>query len=205
MAASNFQQWNPNESNQESDSAYTGDSLRSGGAPVNAIFPSATANKLFYQVSTMVAALANYLVGQGQNASDTNLATLSAAIQAAIAAQIAAFPNIVNVPYSISPVFDATQGTTFFMLLTGNVTSSVLSPFNTGSGGVYSGRKFTFILVQDNTGGHTFAWPSDAGAPSGRVKGDPISGVANSVNVQEFVAVGPENNVLYPIATLKTT
>jgi hypothetical protein len=69
----NFLQWNPTAANQENDSAYTSDTLRSGGAPTNAIFPSATANKLFFQTSTFVAAMAAAMAAKNYNVVDTNL------------------------------------------------------------------------------------------------------------------------------------
>ena len=74
--SSNFQQFNPGSVNQESDSAYTSDALRSGGITTDAIFASALANKLFYQLSTFVAAFAAALAAQGLVVSDANLATL---------------------------------------------------------------------------------------------------------------------------------
>lgn len=76
----NFQQWNPTAANQESDSAYTSDSLRSGGAPTGAIFPSPTANKLFFQLAQMVCALAGMMANKGYNISDANLANLRTAL-----------------------------------------------------------------------------------------------------------------------------
>lgn len=77
---SNIQQWNPGGGNQETDAAYTADPLRSGGAPANAIFPSPTANKLFYQLSTFCAAFAAALSAKGLNVSDANLAALQAVL-----------------------------------------------------------------------------------------------------------------------------
>ena len=77
MPNNNFQQFNPGTSNQESDSAYTADSLRSGGITVNAILPSPFLNKLFYQLSTMVAAIALFLNNLGFDATDASLATLA--------------------------------------------------------------------------------------------------------------------------------
>ena len=62
--ANNFLTWNPECANQESDAAYTSDSQRSGGA-VSGPFPSATANKLFFQNSIMIAALAGMLTNKG--------------------------------------------------------------------------------------------------------------------------------------------
>ena len=68
-ATTNFEQWNPTATNQKSDTLYGIDGQRSGGA-VTGQFPSDTANKLFYQSSTMVAALALMLANKGYNTTD---------------------------------------------------------------------------------------------------------------------------------------
>lgn len=78
-APTNFLQWNPSQVNQESDASYLTDTQRVGGA-VAGIFPSQLANKLFYQVSTFVAALATALVNKGYEMQDTSLATLVTAM-----------------------------------------------------------------------------------------------------------------------------
>lgn len=62
--SSNFQQWNPNANNQESDTAYTNDAIRQDGATAG-VFPSVLANKLFFQLSTMSAALGQMLANKG--------------------------------------------------------------------------------------------------------------------------------------------
>ena len=72
----NFIQWNPNQNNQESDAAYASDTQRVNGAANPSIFSSATANKLFYQNSTMVTALGQMLANKGYSVSDANLANL---------------------------------------------------------------------------------------------------------------------------------
>lgn len=76
----NILQWNPGGTNQESDSAYSSDSMRSSGAASGQIFPSPTANKLFFQVSTMAAALAGAMANKNYNISDANLANLITAL-----------------------------------------------------------------------------------------------------------------------------
>jgi hypothetical protein len=76
----NFLQWNPSSTNQENDAAYSADSLRANGAPSGAIFPSPTANKLFYQCTSMVAALAQMMANKNYNMSDANEANLIAAL-----------------------------------------------------------------------------------------------------------------------------
>jgi hypothetical protein len=77
MAGSNnLLQWNPNKVNQEDDTAYLADSQRSGGAPNGQIFPSLTANKLFYQLSTFVRAMGEMLKAKGYTISDASISTL---------------------------------------------------------------------------------------------------------------------------------
>lgn len=76
----NFLQWNPTEANQENDAAYASDSARSGGAGTGSIFTSQTANKLFFQTSTMVAALAAMMAVKNYNMQDSNLGNLQTAL-----------------------------------------------------------------------------------------------------------------------------
>jgi hypothetical protein len=95
--------------------------------------------------------------------------------------------GLVLIPFSATPVINATQGLQFKIVLTGNVTSST---FINGA----SGPTIIVVrIVQDGVGGHTFAWPSNmlnAGTPNTD---------ANSTSVQMFAvntdgsatAVGP--------------
>jgi len=85
--SNNFLPFNPNALNQENDAAYNGDSQRSGGAAFNSIFTSPLANKLFYQLSIMVAALAGALTGKGYAPNDgsANPATALTNLQAILA------------------------------------------------------------------------------------------------------------------------
>jgi len=72
----------------------------------------------------------------------------------------------------------------FYLLLTGNVTSSTLLPN-------FAGQIVLFRLVQDATGGRTFAWPSNVANPS------VIDGVAGSTTSQAFYVAG--NGMAYPL------
>lgn len=78
--SSNFQQFNPNATNQLTDAEYTSDATRSSGAANPSVFPSETANKLFYQLSTFIYAMAQMLANKGYVLSDANAATLSAVL-----------------------------------------------------------------------------------------------------------------------------
>jgi len=80
MAGStNFLQWDSGKANIETDVQYNADTMRSGGA-VSGVFPSPLANKLFYQLATMVAALGQMLSNKGYTISDSDFNALVAAL-----------------------------------------------------------------------------------------------------------------------------
>jgi hypothetical protein len=76
----NFLQWNPSKVNQEDDTEYAVDGQRLGGADLEELFPSETANKLFYQVTTMVAGIGQMMSNKGYTMSDANFANLVTAL-----------------------------------------------------------------------------------------------------------------------------
>ena len=173
MAGTNFLQFNPTSANQDDDAAYTADPLRSGGITLDAVMSSPLANKLFYQLSTMALAIANAMVAAGQNAQDASAATLSANFTTFIKFLAAAATQLIVLAFSSTPVFDASQGSGFEMTLSAAVTASTLE-------NVSPGQIITFVLKQDGTGSHTFAWPSNV-----KGAGDIIAD-ANSASVQAF-------------------
>jgi hypothetical protein len=75
--------------------------------------------------------------------------------------------------FSATPTFDCAQGNSFQMTLTGNVTAS--SVINAPGGG-----SILFQIVQDGTGGRTFAWPANFKGVS------TIAPEANAVSLQRF-------------------
>lgn len=77
--STNIQQWNPGKINQENDAAYTADPQRTGGA-ISGVFGSQLANKLFYQVSTVNAALAKMMANKGYTISDADFTNLVGAL-----------------------------------------------------------------------------------------------------------------------------
>jgi len=91
------------------------------------------------------------------------------------------------VPFSATPVFDASQGSTLKLTLTGNVTSSTLA-------NATSGQIFSLIVCQDSSGGHTFVPPAN-------VQWNPIG--ANGANycvAESFTFDGVTAYYLGPIA-----
>ncbi len=92
--STNFQQHNPTKANQENDAAYTSDPIRSNGA-VAGIYPSASFNKLAYQLSTFVAAFAQSLSGKGYTISDSDIAALKTALDSVVT-MVDTIPNATN-------------------------------------------------------------------------------------------------------------
>jgi hypothetical protein len=187
MAGStNFLQWNPNGVNQETDTQYAADAMRSGGATDPSVFASVLANKLFYQLTTFVAALATALANKGFTVNDTSLAQLESVL-ANIITTADLKPTVMDVPFSSTPTFDASKANGFLMTLSGNVTSSSvinLSPR----------QVITFAIAQNGIGGYGFAFPSSAKSP-GTV--DPTS---NAFSIQQFLADDSLN--LHPITPM---
>ena len=94
--------------------------------------------------------------------------------------------DLVN--FSTTPVFDLSLGTTQFIRLTGNVTSStVTNPTN--------GQVYTFVIEQDGTGGRSFVWPTQF---QHAVPIDAFDGTANANSnaVQQFVYIKSVNKYL---------
>jgi hypothetical protein len=92
------------------------------------------------------------------------------------------------VKFGSTPVFDLSLGTTQFIRLTGNVTSSTVThPTN--------GQVYTFVIEQDGTGGRSFAWPNQF---QHAVPIDAFDGTANANTdaVQQFVYIKSVNKYL---------
>jgi hypothetical protein len=94
--------------------------------------------------------------------------------------------NVVHL--STTPVFDLSLGTTQFIRLTANVTSSaVINPTN--------GQVYTFVIEQDGTGGRSFVWPNQF---QHAALIDAFDGTANANTdaVQQFVYIKSVNKYL---------
>jgi hypothetical protein len=82
-----------------------------------------------------------------------------------------------TVTFSVSPTFNASLGNTQKITLTGDITSSTLS-------NAFAGQQLNFIICQDSSGGHAFAWPSN-------VKGGmTIGSTASKCSAQSFIFDG---------------
>lgn len=173
-ATTNFQQWNPEAANQETDAEYTADAARSGGAGTGSVFASPTANKLFYQTSIFPAAFAEMLVQKNISTSDADFDQLVAALSNVLTTADQK-PAQITVTFGSTLTFDCSKANGFQVTLNGNVTSSTVV-------NATPGQIVTFVIIQDGTGSHTFAWPSSMTGAA------PIDPTPNITNVQSFVA-----------------
>jgi hypothetical protein len=99
----NFQQWNSGAINQDTDAQYTVDAQRVSGAANPSIFPSLTANKLYFQITTFVTAFAQSLANKGYVLSDVNLANLEAVL-----ANVVTVSDLVTALMLYAPILNPT-------------------------------------------------------------------------------------------------
>jgi len=92
--------------------------------------------------------------------------------------------QLVTLPPAATMVFDGSTYSAIKTTLNGNVTSSTIENMRPGN-------LYTFIIQQDSTGGHTFAWPTGLHNPV------MVDTTANGGTIQTFIA--DENGQLWPV------
>lgn len=161
--------------NVDAQANFAGSGYQENGF-TNGVAQPYQANKIWRQSSMVAAAIANFIsavlsINVLDDGNLTNLITnLTNAIKAAARSAMRA---VVTVTFSATPVFDASQGDIFEIVLTGNVTGPTLV-------NVSPGQRLKFIIKQDATGGHTFVGPAGINFPN-------IDTAANQVNIQNFI------------------
>jgi len=94
--------------------------------------------------------------------------------------------NLLDVmAFNPTPIFDGESWNGWEITLTGDVTSSTLD-------NIQPGNLYTFIIVQDATGGHAFTWPAEV------VNATPVNRDPKGMTIQTFVA--DQYGTLYPVA-----
>lgn len=99
-------------------------------------------------------------------------------------------PQMVTVPFSATPVYDASTGSTFKITLTGNVTSSTFT-------NAKDGMTYTFHICQDGTGLHSHAWP--ASFKTAGLIAIPGTALASTCSTQQIIWNGTLS-AGYPVA-----
>lgn len=98
--------------------------------------------------------------------------------------------TIINMPYSATPIFDASTlskaQAAFEMTLTGDVTTSTIV-------NITEGQIVTFIIHQDGSGNHAFTFPGGVLGPS------TPDLTPSSTSVQSFI-VGSDGVTLHPLS-----
>jgi hypothetical protein len=167
--------------NADSQANFQGSGYQLNGF-TNGIAQPFQANKIWRQCSMVAAAVANFISNQLNIAviDDGNLASLITNFtNAVLAAATGSANRLVSVAFTPTPVFDASQGSTFEIVLTGNVTSSTLINLTPG-------QRLLFIIKQDGSGGHTFAAPG--ALPLATIDTDP-----SITNIQAFIVDSGSN------------
>ena len=171
MATSNFLPFNPTEANQLNDAAYLTDATRTGGAGVDAIWPSASANKTLHQVSTGIAALMQMMANKGFTVSDASLSALTTQLS-----NILTTSDIQNGLQSVAWAsilsLNATRYNGFEIGLSGS-TSLFIS-------GQVAGQVIVLLFAQDGSGGHAVNYPGNI------VGGAQPDQAANTISCQIF-------------------
>lgn len=126
--SSNFLQWDPSQSNMETDVQYAADSQRAGGAVNPSTFDATLANKLFYQCTTMIYALSQMLVNAGATVSDSSAATLVSTLQTYLA--LLNSPAFTGTPTAPTP----SPGDNSTKLATTAFLHAAIAAFLTGAG-----------------------------------------------------------------------
>ncbi len=183
--SSNLKQWNPGANNQATDAEWLVDTLRAGGAALGSLFPSKTGNKLFYQLSTFMAAFGESLAGKGYTVSDAVLADLITVLDNIITrADVNSLLATGDIRFSLSPTPQADElklngaalsRTTYAGLWAWAQANSIVvaevnwSPTNTGA--FSTGDGSTTFRVPDTRGEFPRFFDDSRGVDSGRVFG----------------------------------
>lgn len=168
----NLLQFNPDQTNQETDATYLADSNRSGGFGTDAIWPSVLANKTLNLLSNYLFALFTAFAQKGFTTNDDNVPLLIAQC-ANFLTSADILPAIMPLAFSPTPAFNFGASNAYQMTLTGNITASTAS-------GVTPGQLIAFYFLQDSVGGRTVSYP---GAFFGTLQPDPTP---NSLSVLLF-------------------
>jgi hypothetical protein len=166
--------FNSSQANQETDAAYLADTTRIGGAGVDGIWPSDSANKTLYQLSVIAAGLAQMMANKGFSISDSNYATLVTQLSN-ILTTADLRSNIQTLAWSPAIALNAAAFQAFSIPLQGATELSLT--------GVVAGQIYVVLYAQDSAGGHAVAFSPAFG--SGAMQPDPT---ANAASAQMFIA-----------------
>ena len=152
MGSTNFLPFNEAQANMETDAQYLIDATRTGGAGVDAEWPSPSANKTLYQGSGGVYSIMKMMANKGFTTNDTNLGTLTA-VMANILTTADVPGNLQVLPWASSWSLNAAAYQGFQIALQGTTSLTFT--------GQTAGELVALLFVQDGAGGHTVVYPSN--------------------------------------------
>ena len=147
--SSNFLTFNPASANQETDAAYATDATRTGGAGVDAVWPSVSANKTLKQSTIFPAAFGQMMAAKGFTVSDADQNAL-AAVLANVVTTADQRGGLQTVTWASSLALNAASHTNFQITLGGDTALSAT--------GQAAGDTVTLLLAQDATGGRVVTY-----------------------------------------------
>jgi hypothetical protein len=168
--------------NIDTQANYAGSSYRPTGFTTGKA-KSAQANKAWRQSSMMATALANVIMTTISQSvpDDGNLTNLIAQLTLMLTTMAAnqVKPQVIVVPFSATPVFDAAAGNPMHPVFQITLTNAVLSSTIVNR---TPGQLITFHIIEDATGGRPFVPPTIV--PMGAIDTTP-----NQVNTQTFAVL----------------
>lgn len=204
MANTNFLQFDSQGTNMLSDENYSSDSQRTAGVS-EGLARSALYNKQAFQASTMVKAIADFLVDGGQNAMDNNLVALTNALKQVIATKGAnntftgtnTFTGLVNFNWLVN--FSHPEIITHEVMpnYTAGVTISPNTTYTAPSNGfvvIYAAGYLTSTLTINGIQVFSHVWEANYGSPDWCCF--PVT--AGDVIVFGFAGSGSTSSVFYP-------
>lgn len=148
--SSNFQVFNPNQANAETDATYQADAQRVGGVIDGQPWFAALANKFLYQNSVGLAALMDMMAAKGFVVSDQNRGTL-ASVLAAIQTTADIKLPLLGVNYSPTVTLDFSRYSGFQITVAGDMIINVT--------GQSPGQQVWIMLTNDPAGNHAVTMP----------------------------------------------
>jgi len=168
MGSTNFLLFNPTQANQETDAEYLTDATRTGGAGVDALWLSPSANKTLYQLTCGMYAIMEMMAGKGFTTLDTDPATLTAVL-ANILTTVDIPGGLQSVAWSPTISLNATKYSGFQIALAGALSFTI--------SGQTAGQIICLLWVQDGTGGWTVTFPGNV---NGGAQSDPTPNVLSA-------------------------
>ena len=174
--AGEFLQWDPGAANLESDANYASDAQRLSGATTPSEFAAALANKLFFQLTILAAAISQMIVDKGGSALDdgsSNPVTAVANLAGQLESVLVAFQDLAPYALLASPTFTGTPEAP--TPSAGDSSQKIATTAWGKTGFAVSLGANGYIKLPDFLGGLIIEWGTSSAFPTGASTGS-VSG-----------------------------